>query len=72
MALIVIVLRSRVLVARRAGVTMRQRGWTPGIVVGLGAAAAGLGWAPLPVVETDSPAPAVHWIGPVVTGAAAL
>ena len=51
---------------------MRQRGWTPGIVVGLGAAAAGLGWAPLPVVETDRPAPAVHWIGPLVTGAAAL
>ncbi len=72
MALIVIVLRSRVLVARRAGVTMRQRGWTPGIVVGLGAAAAGLGWAPLPVVETDRPVPAVHWIGPVVTGAVAL
>jgi tetratricopeptide (TPR) repeat protein len=72
LALIVIVVRSRVLAARRAGVTLRQRGWTPGIVVGLGAAAAGLGWAPLPVVETDRPAPAVHWIGPVVTGAAAL
>lgn len=70
--LIVIVMRSRMLVARRAGVTLRQRGWPPGIAVGLGAAAAGLGWAPLPVVETDRPAPAVRWIGPLVTGVAAL
>jgi hypothetical protein len=71
--LIVIVLRSRVLVARRAGVTLRQRGWPPGIVGGLGLAGLlGLAWAPLPVAETSRPATAVHWIGPIATGAAAL
>ena len=70
--LVVVVVRSRILVARRAGVILRQRGWPPGIAVGLGAAAAGLGWAPLPVVETDRPAPLVHWVGPISTGIAAL
>jgi hypothetical protein len=70
--LIVIVLRSRVLIARRAGVTLRQRGWTPGILAGLVLAAIGLAWAPLPVVETNKPAAAVHWIGPIAAGAAAL
>jgi cellulose synthase operon protein C len=70
--LIVIVLRSRVLIARRAGVTLRQRGWTPGILAGLGLALFGLAWAPLPFAETNRPAPAVHWIGPVAAGAAAL
>ena len=46
--LIVVVVRSRILVARRAGVTLRQRGWPPGIAAGLAAAAAGsrLGAAP--------------------------
>jgi tetratricopeptide (TPR) repeat protein len=70
--LIVIVVRSRVLIARRAGVTLRQRGWTPGILAGLVLAAIGLPWAPLPVAETSKPAAAVHWIGPVAAGAAAL
>jgi tetratricopeptide (TPR) repeat protein len=70
--LIVIVLRSRVLIARRAGVTLRQRGWTPGILAGLVLAGIGLAWAPLPVVETSKPAAAVHWIGPIAAGAAAL
>jgi len=72
LALVAVVLRSRVLVARRAGITVRQRGWTPGMAVGLGAAAFGLGWAPLPVVESDRPVPAVHWIGPLTMGVAAL
>ena len=70
--LVVVVVRSRILVAQRAGVALRQRGWPPGIAAGLTAAAAGLGWAPLPVVETDRPAPMVHWIGPIVAGVAAL
>jgi hypothetical protein len=72
LALVAIVVRGRVLVARQAGVTVRQRGWTPGMAVGLGAAAFGLGWAPLPVVESDRPVPAVHWVGPLATGVAAL
>jgi tetratricopeptide (TPR) repeat protein len=70
--LIVIVLRSRLLIALREGVALRQRGWTPGILAGLVLALFGLAWAPLPVAETNRPAPAVHWIGPVAAGAAAL
>ena len=65
-------MRARVLAARRAGVVLRQRGWTPGMIVGLVAAAFGLGWAPLPVAKTDRPAPSIHWIGPIVTGLSAL
>jgi tetratricopeptide (TPR) repeat protein len=71
-ALIAIVVRSRVLAARRAGVALSQRGWGPGIVFGAGAALLGVGWAPLPVARTSRAAPAVHWIGPVLTGATAL
>jgi hypothetical protein len=67
-----IVLRARVLAARQAGVGLRQRGWGPGMAAGLATGAAGLAWAPLPVAETERPAPAVHWIGPLATGAAAL
>jgi len=72
LALVALVVRLRVLVARREGVQARQRGWTPGMAVGLGAAAFGLGWAPLPVVESERPVPAVHWVGPLATGVAAL
>ncbi len=71
-ALIAIVLRSRVLMARSAGVALRQRGWPPGMLAGLGLSLTGLVWAPLPVAETDRPAPAVHWIGPIATGVVAL
>jgi hypothetical protein len=70
--LIGIVMRSRVLAARHSAVALRQRGWPPGMVVGLGASALGLPWAPLPVAETDRPAPAVHWVAPVALGFAAL
>jgi Tetratricopeptide repeat len=73
LALTAMVMRARVLVARREGVTLRQRGWPPGIAIGLLVAAVfGLGWAPLPYCETDRPVPAVNWAGPLVTGLAAL
>jgi tetratricopeptide (TPR) repeat protein len=71
-ALVAIVLRGRVLAARRAGVVLRQRAWSPAVVVALGLSVAGIAWAPLPVAETDRPAPAVHWIGPLATGVVAL
>ncbi len=71
-ALIVGVGRGRLLAARDAGVALSQRGWTPGIALGAAAAAVGTAWAPLPVAEPSAPAPAVHWIGPVLTGSAAL
>lgn len=70
--LIAIVMRGRAVAARRAGIALRQRGWLPGVAVGIGAAAAGLAWAPLPVAEPDRPAPSVHWIGAVLTGCTAL
>lgn len=72
LALIIIVLRGRSLAARRAGVRVAQRGWTPGIAIGTAAAAFGTAWAPLPVAEPSEPAPEVHWVGPVLTGLAAL
>jgi cellulose synthase operon protein C len=70
--LVTIVLRARVLAARHAGVTLEHRGWSPAVAFGLAAGAAGAPWAPLPVAVTSRPAPAVHWLGPVLTGAAAL
>jgi hypothetical protein len=39
---------------------------------GSGAAAVGLGWAPLPVARTERPAPRVHWAAPLAVGVVAL
>ena len=72
LALAAIVVRGRMLFARQAGVTVGQRGWAPGIALGAVVAAFGSAWAPLPIAEPSEPAPAVHWIGPVLTGLAAL
>ncbi|MGH2898421.1 MAG: hypothetical protein ACRDMZ_07075, partial [Solirubrobacteraceae bacterium] len=66
------VMRGRRLAARHAGITVAERGWTPGLAIGAVAAAAGTSWAPLPVAEPSVPAPAVHWVGPLLTGLAAL
>ncbi|MDP1847915.1 MAG: hypothetical protein Q8K79_08995 [Solirubrobacteraceae bacterium] len=71
-ALIALVMRARVLVARRLGVTLVQRGWRPAILVALAAAPFGLPWAPLPIAETDRPEPRVHLAGPVVAAATGL
>lgn len=70
--LIVGVGRGRALAARDAGVTLHERGWTPGIALGAAAAAVGTAWAPLPVAQPSAPAPAVHWIGPALTAIAAF
>jgi hypothetical protein len=64
--LVLVVVRGRRAAARAAGAAIRQRAWTPGVLAGLAAAAAGAPWAPLPVVEPASAAKAVHWIGPVL------
>ena len=72
LALIVLVLRGRSLGARNAGVKVGRRGWTPGIALAAAATAFGTAWAPLPVAEPERPAAAVHLIGPVLTGLAAL
>ncbi len=62
LVLIAAVTRARTLAARRAGVALEQRTWTPGVAFGLVAGALGAPWAPLPVARTDaekdaSPAP---------------
>jgi tetratricopeptide (TPR) repeat protein len=54
--------------ARAAG---RQETWAPGVVFGLGTAAAGLTWAPLPVLKGDASA-RLHWAAPVALGSVAL
>jgi cellulose synthase operon protein C len=70
-AMIAAVWRGRVLVARRNGIALTQRGWRPAIVIGLAAAVVGVTWAPLPIARTDGDAPAVHWIGPIICSAIA-
>ncbi len=70
-AIVATIWRARVLVARREGIALRQEGWSPAIVFSLGAAALGFAWAPLPVASTDTDAPSVHWIGPIVSTALA-
>jgi tetratricopeptide (TPR) repeat protein len=71
-ALVTLVMRARVLVARRCGVTVAQRGWRPAILVAVAAAAVGIPWAPLPVAHSDRPEPRVHLIGPVVAAVCGL
>jgi cellulose synthase operon protein C len=72
-ALIAIIWRSRVLVARRREIELTQRAWPPAIAASLAAAVFGIAWAPLPVASPDDDATAaVHWIGPVVATALAL
>jgi hypothetical protein len=66
LALMTIVWRARLLAARRAGLHLRQRGWTPGIAAAAGATLFGVGWAPLPVATTEHDVRSVHWIGPAV------
>jgi tetratricopeptide (TPR) repeat protein len=73
LALIGVVMRSRVAVARRAGVAdSAQSTWPPGVVFGLGATAAGLPWAPLPVVRSRDSTASVHWAAPAALGVIGL
>ena len=68
--LVAAALRARALVARRAGERGAQDSWTPGVAFGLGTAAAGLTWAPLPVLRNAGPR--VHWAAPVALACIAL
>jgi hypothetical protein len=49
----------------------RQRSWPPGVLFGLGAAAGGLFWAPLPVLGERAGARA-HWAAPVALAFVAI
>ncbi len=65
-------MRARAAAARIDGVSVVARGCTPGIAVGLVGGVAGLALAPLPVVQTGRPAPAVHWAGAGVAAAVGI
>ena len=65
-------MRARQLTARAAGVALEQRTWSPAVAFGAVTAAVGVPWAPLPVARTADPAPAVHWIGPILLAGTAL
>jgi cellulose synthase operon protein C len=62
--LALVAMRARRLVARRAGLTVRNESWGPGVVFGM-ATAVVAPWAPLPVVRTTDDAPRVHAAAPV-------
>ncbi len=70
--LIAVAMRARQLTARAAGVALEQRSWSPAVAFGAVTAAVGVPWAPLPVARTAAPAPAVHWIGPILLAGTAL
>jgi tetratricopeptide (TPR) repeat protein len=61
----VVAVRARMAVARRADVSAVQETWAPGVVLGMATGAAGLPWAPLPVVRTSDEGRRVHWAAPV-------
>lgn len=70
--LIALVLRVRQIAAARAGLQLTQETWMPGVWLGLVLTAAGLGWAPLPVVRAKAKAVTVHWAGPTAVAALAI
>jgi cellulose synthase operon protein C len=63
--LAVSVMRVRLLVARVDGGTPEQSSWPPGMLLGVGLAAAGVPWAPLPVL-TQAHRMRVHVAAPVL------
>ena len=69
--LIGVALRGRSLTARGEGGGEGQRTWPPGLAFGLGGAAAGVSWAPLPVLGAKA-SPRLHWAAPVALAAVAL
>lgn len=71
LVLLGLVIRSRAAAARRAAEPTTQESWPPGVVFGLGAAAAGLTWAPLPVLG-ERAGPRLHWAAPVALAIVAL
>jgi tetratricopeptide (TPR) repeat protein len=64
--LIAVALRGR----RTAG-GRRQRTWPPGLLFGLGGAAAGVSWAPLPVLG-EGASPRMHWAAPAAVAVVAV
>lgn len=68
--LIAVALRARAAVARRAGEQGAQESWAPGVAFGLGTAAAGFTWAPLPVLREAGAR--LHWAAPVALACVAL
>jgi tetratricopeptide (TPR) repeat protein len=62
--LALVAMRARSLVARRAGLTIRNESWGPGVAFGM-ATAVVAPWAPLPVARTTDDAPRVHAAAPV-------
>jgi tetratricopeptide (TPR) repeat protein len=64
-----LVLSARSAIARRTGVAAAEATWGPGVVFGVATGAAGLPWAPLPVVSTShagqDAGQRVHWAAPL-------
>jgi hypothetical protein len=71
LVLLGIALRGRAIVARREPERPEQRAWPPGMAFGLGAAFAGLLWAPLPVYGARA-SPRLHWAAPAALAVVAL
>jgi tetratricopeptide (TPR) repeat protein len=69
--LIAVALRGRSLVARREPDADGQRTWPPGLAFGLGGAAAGITWAPLPVLGAQA-SPRLHWAAPAALAVVAV
>ena len=69
--LIAVALRARSLAARDEPGAERQRTWPPGLAFGLGGAAAGVSWAPLPVLGERANA-RLHRAAPVALALVAV
>jgi tetratricopeptide (TPR) repeat protein len=72
LALVALVMRARVLVARHAGVAVRQRAWAPAILIAVIGAVLGVPWAPVPIAETEPAESRVHAAGPIVAAGLGL
>ncbi len=70
--LVGVALRGRSAAARREPAPAEPgRTWPPGVAFGLGAAAAGLTWAPLPVLGAKA-TPRLHWAAPAALAVVAV
>jgi len=58
-------IRARVVVARAAGLTTQQESWRPGILFGVVMGAAGMPWAPLPVLRAPDESRRAHLAAPI-------
>jgi hypothetical protein len=69
--LVAVLVRARHIAADRSSAHLRHYGWAPSLALGVGATAAGLGWAPVPVSEPDRPLRRLQWLAPAVLVAVA-